>query len=174
MRPQSAKAKGRKLQQRVAREILARIAHESLTERDVVSTSMGAGGEDIKLSSAAFHFFPYSVECKNCERLNFWAAIEQCASNSPPTATPLVVAKRNNQEPVAVVPWQHFLDLALPSAIAAPAAAQEPERLPAIAAPAAAQELERAEQQALSLLRSLPEPHSPAVAAAIAALGTVA
>ena len=48
MKPQSAKAKGRKLQQWF-RDLLIKILNSN-TE-DIQSTSMGAGGEDIKMAS---------------------------------------------------------------------------------------------------------------------------
>ena len=51
MKPSSCKAKGRRLQQRVAQSI--RDAFAGLAEEDVRSTSMGAGGEDVQLSSQA-------------------------------------------------------------------------------------------------------------------------
>ncbi|HEY0110194.1 MAG TPA: hypothetical protein VGB67_11230, partial [Fibrella sp.] len=75
MRPSSAKAKGRRLQQWV-RDTLLRFA-PVLTVDDIRSTSMGAGGEDLLLSSAARSLYPYSIECKNVEALNIWNAIKQ-------------------------------------------------------------------------------------------------
>ena len=62
MKAQSAKAKGRKLQQVVRDGVLKRFP--SLEPDDVRSTSMGAGGEDVQLSPVARRLFPYQVECK--------------------------------------------------------------------------------------------------------------
>ena len=72
---------------------------------------MGAGGEDVQLSPAARLCMPYSVECKNTERLAIWSALEQCRSNAPPGTTPLVVFKRNRSETYAVIPWSHLVQL---------------------------------------------------------------
>ena len=72
MKTQSAKAKGRKLQQWV-RDLILETWNE-LEPDDVRSTSMGAGGEDLQLSPAARRKFGYSVECKNVEKLNVWGA----------------------------------------------------------------------------------------------------
>jgi len=47
LKPQSAKAKGRKLQQWVRDQILQRFP--TLSTDDVRSTSMGASGEDVQL-----------------------------------------------------------------------------------------------------------------------------
>lgn len=63
MKPSSAKAKGRKLQQQVRDLILETFS--DLEPDDVRSTSMGAGGEDVLLSPLARRKFPFSVECKN-------------------------------------------------------------------------------------------------------------
>lgn len=65
MKTSSCKAKGRRLQKAVVASILAEFL--DLTDRDVQSTSMGATGEDIKLSEAAYKCIPLSFECKNQE-----------------------------------------------------------------------------------------------------------
>ena len=86
----SAKAKGRKLQQYVCtklREIF------NLGERDVKSCSMGAGGEDILLSDAAFAILPLSLECKNTQSFPSLAALKQAKENAPEGALPGVCWK---------------------------------------------------------------------------------
>ena len=35
---------------------------------------MGAGGEDLIMDRAAREKFPYSIECKNQEKVNVWQA----------------------------------------------------------------------------------------------------
>jgi hypothetical protein len=109
MRPQSCKNKGRRFQQKIARSILDAFPH--LTEDDVHSTSMGAPGEDIKLSAAARRALPLSLECKCVERLNVWQCIEQAQSNTPNGATPCLVFSRNRSPSYAVVPWSTLLGL---------------------------------------------------------------
>ena len=69
MKPQSAKAKGRKLQQWVRDQL---IEHRDVHPEDIESRSMGAGGEDLIMARDARQKFPYSVECKNQEKLNVW------------------------------------------------------------------------------------------------------
>ena len=108
MHPQSAKAKGRRLQQQVAKDVLAAFPH--LEGSDVRSTSMGCGGEDVQLSAAAREAFPYSIECKNTERFSVWPALEQCERNAG-KHQPLVVFKKNNKRAYAVVRWDHFVAL---------------------------------------------------------------
>lgn len=109
MRPQSAKSKGRRLQQRVCRRLVD--AFEELTEDDVRSTSMGAGGEDVLLSTRAQECIPFSFEAKCQERLNIWSAVEQAARNCPPSRTPCVVFARNRTDPYVALPFDAFVDL---------------------------------------------------------------
>ena len=74
MKTQSAKAKGRKLQQWVRDQIIEQL---EVHPEDIESRSMGAGGEDLIMARAARQKFPFSVECKNVEKLNVWEAYEQ-------------------------------------------------------------------------------------------------
>jgi hypothetical protein len=108
MKIQSAKAKGRRLQQQIVNDILH--LHPELQPDDVRSTSMGAQGEDIQLSPAARSLFPYSIEAKNQERLNIWSAIEQNGQNAK-NFTALTVFKKNNTPSYVALPWNHFLEL---------------------------------------------------------------
>ena len=62
MKTQSAKAKGRKLQQWVRDQIIEQL---EVHPEDIESRSMGAGGEDLIMARAAREKFPFSVECKN-------------------------------------------------------------------------------------------------------------
>ena len=109
MRVSSAKAKGRKLQQFV-RDAFLRISN-GLTKDDIRSTSMGAGGEDILLSSAARSQFPFSVECKNVERFSIWPTIKQCRANCDPAHTPFIVFKKNHEDPQMSMPLDKFLEI---------------------------------------------------------------
>ena len=105
MESKSAKAKGRKLQQWVRDKLIGK----GLKEADVKSTSMGAGGEDVTLSTHAREAFPYSIECKNQERVSIWKAYEQCESNSNGNE-PLLIVKRNHHKALAIVDAEHFIN----------------------------------------------------------------
>ena len=109
MRPSSCKAKGRRHQQSIVRDILT--AFPMLTPDDVRSTSMGAGGEDILMSPRAQEYVPLSIEAKNTERLNLWSAIEQAAANCPSDREPCVVFTRNRAKVYAAVPWELLVRL---------------------------------------------------------------
>jgi len=107
MKTQSAKAKGRKLQQVVRDGVLERFP--SLEPDDVRSTSMGAGGEDVQLSPAARRLFPYQVECKSLASFAVYKHYEQATGHNE--YEPLLVIKQNRSKPLAVVDLEHFLDL---------------------------------------------------------------
>lgn len=108
MKPQSAKAKGRNLQKMVRDMILK--AFTSLTDRDVRSTSMGAGGADVTLSQKAFEVFPYSIECKWKQSLKgLYDAYDQAATHGD--GTPVLFVKNNHREVLAVVTAEHFFNL---------------------------------------------------------------
>ena len=107
MRPQSAKAKGRRLQQQF-RELL--IEELGIHPEDIESRSMGAGGEDLIMARAAREKFPYSIECKNVEKLNVWEAYKQAEENSK-DYEPVVVMKKNNHKTLVVIDAEHFVKI---------------------------------------------------------------
>jgi len=107
MKTQSRKAKGRRLQQQF-RELL--IEKLGIDPEDIESRSMGAGGEDLIMSKAARHKFPYSIECKNQESLNIWKAWEQANGNKG-MYEPLVVIKKNGVKPLVVLDAENFLEM---------------------------------------------------------------
>lgn len=107
MKAQSAKAKGRRLQQAVRDAILD--SFPTLESDDVRSTSMGAGGEDVQLSPAARKLFPYSVECKSLAKIAVFNYYEQATGHG--THEPLVVIKQDRAKPLAVVDLEHFMKL---------------------------------------------------------------
>lgn len=108
VKPQSAKAKGRRLQQWVIDRL---VEHLDIDPEDIENRSMGAGGEDVIMAKAARQLFPWSLECKNVEKLNVWTAYEQASRNSPAKYEPIVVMKKNNKKPLVVVDAETFIKL---------------------------------------------------------------
>ena len=100
MKSRSAKNKGKRLQNNVRDLILEKF--QQLEEDDVRSITMGDSGEDILLSPAARKLFPFSVECKNQEKLNIWSSLEQTETNAG-KHTPLLIFKRNRSKTYAVL-----------------------------------------------------------------------
>ena len=107
MKTQSAKAKGRRFQQWVRDQLIETL---NVHPEDVESRSMGAGGEDLIMSKAARNKFPYSIECKNQERMNIWSAWEQANGNKG-IYEPLVVIKKNGVRPLVVLDAENFLEM---------------------------------------------------------------
>jgi len=109
MKTSSAKAKGRKLQNLVRDKL--RKAFEFLEPDDIKSQVMGMTGEDIVLSPAARQHIPFSFECKNVERLNFWECIKQTEANRKDCTAPALVIKKNRREPYVAIPLDIFIDI---------------------------------------------------------------
>jgi hypothetical protein len=107
MKTQSAKAKGRRLQQWVRDQLIEKL---EVHPEDIESRSMGAGGEDLIMARAAREKFPYSIECKNVEKLNVWDAYSQASENSG-NYEPIVVMKKNGKKPLVVVDAEYFVRL---------------------------------------------------------------
>jgi len=104
MKTQSAKAKGRRLQQWVRDKLIEML---DVHPEDIESRSMGAGGEDLIMARAARSKFPHSIECKNVEKLNVWDAYEQAVLNSG-EYEPLLIMKKNA---LAVVDAEYLIRL---------------------------------------------------------------
>ena len=108
MKPRSAKNKGKRLQNKVRDLILEKF--NQLEPDDVRSITMGDSGEDILLSPAARRLFPFSVECKDQEKLNIWSSLEQAETNSG-KHVPLLIFKRNRTKTYAVLEFDKLLEL---------------------------------------------------------------
>ena len=106
MKTQSRKAKGRRLQNQFMQLLIEKL---EIDPEDIESRSMGAGGEDLIMSKAARNKFPFSIECKNQERMNIWQAWDQANANKG-IYEPLIVIKRNGTSPLVVLDAENFLE----------------------------------------------------------------
>lgn len=104
----SSKAKGRRLQNLVRDKLREKFT--SLEEDDIKSAIMGTVGEDIVLSPAAKKVIPFSFECKNVERLQFWKTVEQAEGNSN-GRIPVIVVKKNGKKPYIALPLDDWIEL---------------------------------------------------------------
>ncbi len=107
MKTQSAKAKGRRLQQWFRNLLIEKL---EIHPEDIESRSMGASGEDLIMARAAREKFDYSIECKNVEKLNVWEAYEQAKSNCG-DYEPIVIMKKNGKTPLVVLDAEYFVQL---------------------------------------------------------------
>ena len=108
MKVKSAKAKGRKLQNFVVKEL--RKAYPELEDDDIKAQIMGVSGEDIVLSPLAKRLINLSFECKKQERLNLWDSLSQAETNAE-NRTPVLVFKRNRSETYAAIPFDYLIKL---------------------------------------------------------------
>lgn len=105
--PQSRKSKGRRFQQQVIKMLIDAL---EIDPADIENRSMGCNGEDVILSNAARKKFPFSIECKNTEKLNIWSALEQATANSV-EYPPIVLFRRNRSKAYACLELETLLDL---------------------------------------------------------------
>jgi hypothetical protein len=88
---QSSKKKGRE----AVLLVVATLRHAlGLEEGDVFVKATSQGGCDVHLSPAALRKFPFSVEVKNQESLNIWAALRQAELNAVPGRPAILFFKR--------------------------------------------------------------------------------
>ena len=105
----SRKAKGRRFQQEIRDDLISRLG---IDPGDILSTALGQSGCDLYLSPAARERFPFAVECKAQERIALLEWWQQCETNASKVGlVPLLVFKRNREEPLAVLRWSDLLAL---------------------------------------------------------------
>ena len=107
MKTSSAKAKGRNLQKWVVQQLIETLNADS---EDIESRPMGSQGEDVIMGKQTRQAFPYSIECKNQEKLNVWDAYDQACDNCK-GYEPVVVMKKNRRKPLVVIDAEAFFSL---------------------------------------------------------------
>lgn len=112
MKPSSAKAKGRALQQLIRDDLRKMGEPHGLVDEDIESRGMGQNGVDVILSPAAQKIFPLDVEAKNQESLNvvtiFWGHFKKYAQR---LTLKILVHKKNHTTPLVTLRWADFLEL---------------------------------------------------------------
>ena len=66
------------------------------------------GGEDLIMARDARSKFPFSIECKNVEKLNVYEAYSQAEANSG-KHEPILFMKKNRKKPLVVVDAEWFI-----------------------------------------------------------------
>ena len=69
---------------------------------------MGAGGEDLIMARDARQKFPFSIECKNQEKLNVYDAYAQAEANAG-DHEPILFMKRKYKKPLVVIDAEFFI-----------------------------------------------------------------
>lgn len=112
--PQSAKAKGRILQQWACQKISESTGFEwgsAGDDKPIESRPMGQSGTDVRMESQVRALFPFSVECKFQETWNIPAWIEQAKKNRVERTDWLLLCKRSWKPPVVVMNANAFFKL---------------------------------------------------------------
>jgi len=108
---QSAKAKGRRLQQWMMRKISELTGIPCGKDELIASREMGQSGTDVRLIGKAQEAFPWSVECKYQETWSIPKWIKQAKENQKKGTDWLLVIKRNQHEPIIVFDAEVFFYL---------------------------------------------------------------
>ena len=114
MKTSSAKAKGRRAAQEVKDQLLAGAllcyhGEEKLEDGDIVVTSSGDTGEDLKLSPAARRIYPVQIEVKNQEKLQIWAALKQAETHGQYMS--VLAFTRNRSDMYAAIKFSDLVTL---------------------------------------------------------------
>ncbi len=112
---QSAKAKGRRLQQWVCERISNLTGEEwgsSGDDKPIESRPMGQSGCDVRMESHVRKMFPFSVECKFQESWSVHSWIKQAQENQVEGTDWLLVAKRSRCRPIVIMDARAFFDMA--------------------------------------------------------------
>jgi hypothetical protein len=109
MKTSSAKAKGRKLCAKIRDVMLGLRA--GLEAEDIVVTSSGDTGEDLKLSPFARKIFPVAIECKKHAAFSVYTHYDQAVEHVDgyENREPVVFIEANRRKPLALVDAEYFL-----------------------------------------------------------------
>lgn len=108
---QSAKAKGRSLQQWVCKKISEITGYEWGQDKPIESRGMGQSGVDVRLEEEVLKVFPFSIECKWQEKWSIPNWIKQAKSNQKPDTNWLLICKKSRQPPVVILDADVFFSL---------------------------------------------------------------
>ena len=111
MKTRSCKNKGIRLQKWVAEQISNVTGIHWGKDTEIRSREAGQQGTDVVLSDRVKTMFPFSIECKNVEHVNFWDSVEQSKSNQEENLEWLLFIKRNNTEPLVVLDAELFFKI---------------------------------------------------------------
>lgn len=109
--PASRKAKGRRLQNWMAKKVSELLNIPYGRDKDIQGREMGQSGTDIKLYGKAAELFPFSVECKYQENWSVPAWVRQAKENENEGTHWLLICKKNREEPIVVIDADVFFKL---------------------------------------------------------------
>jgi len=111
MKTSSAKAKGRRLQQWVAKQISKITGLPCGKDEVIESREMGQAGTDVKLYGLAKEKFPFSVECRNRETWSIPAFVEDAKKYKEKGTDWLLFVTKNRYGNLVVMDAEVFFDI---------------------------------------------------------------
>lgn len=108
---QSAKAKGRKLQQWTSSKISEITGIKCGSDELISSRGGGQSGTDVALIGEAKTLFPFSIECKAQETYSMPSFIKQSKDNQLPNTDWLLVIKRKQEKPTVTMDAESFFKM---------------------------------------------------------------
>lgn len=111
IKPSSAKAKGRELQQWTCQKISDLLDIPWGKDELIASREMGQSGTDVRLIGEVQEKFPFSVECKNQETWAIPQWIKQAQANQKKDTSWLLICKKNRGKPIAIMDADVFFSL---------------------------------------------------------------
>jgi len=107
----SAKAKGRNLQNDVAKKIGELLNLPIGKDEMICGREMGQSGTDVRLTGIAKEKFKWSVEAKAGNSFSFKSAVEQARKNILPNTNWLLVTRRDRDKAIVSIDCDVFFDL---------------------------------------------------------------
>lgn len=111
MKTSSAKSKGRRLQQEVAKLLAEKYNLTHGVDEHFESRGMGQSGVDVGMSPTARKLCPFDIECKNKETISVWNDFKQAEDNTKEGRVPLLVFTRNRADTYAMLKFEDLLKL---------------------------------------------------------------
>ena len=108
---QSAKTKGRNLQQWASQKISDFTGLPWGPDELIASREGCQNGTDVRLIGEARKLFPFSVECKAQEAWAIHAWMEQAKTNQEKGMAWLLIAKRSRQKPIVIMDAKTFFEI---------------------------------------------------------------
>lgn len=109
----TGKAKGRRLQKRIAQYISDLTGVPCGKDEDIEAREMGQAGVDVKLYGKARKLFPFGVECKNQENWSIGSYIDQAREYASKDKFPywLLFVAKNHFPAIVVFPLKYKFEI---------------------------------------------------------------
>lgn len=109
MKHRSGKAKGKRFEDEIVKDLRFIFG---CSDDEIRRNPASCVGSDVVIAENVSERAPFSIECKNREKIAIWETIRQAEDNARKEGRlPLIVFKRNRSRKYAVVNWETLLFL---------------------------------------------------------------